>query len=104
MGNDLSDLYQVLDQHLGDAIGGVHILPLYPSNADSGFSPLTHTEVDPVFGSWADVERISARYDLCLDLTINHISDESLEFQDFLRHGPASTYADLFVQVDHNES
>ncbi|KFX69860.1 sugar phosphorylase [Pseudomonas taeanensis MS-3] len=100
MGNDLSDLYQVLDQHVGDAIGGVHILPLYPSNADSGFSPLTHTEVDPAFGSWADVERISARYDLCLDLTINHISDESVEFQDFLRHGAASVYADLFVQVD----
>ncbi|MGX5218548.1 MULTISPECIES: sucrose phosphorylase [Pseudomonas] len=100
LGNNLADLYTVIDRYLGDTIGGVHILPLYPSNADSGFSPLTHAEVDPAFGTWADVERITARYDLCLDLTINHISDESVEFKDFLKNGTASAYADLFVQVD----
>ncbi|OEO26797.1 sucrose phosphorylase [Pseudomonas sp. J237] len=100
LGNNLGDLYQVIDKHLSDAIGGVHILPLYPSNADNGFSPLTHTEVDPSFGTWADVERISSRFDLCLDVTINHISDESVEFQDFLKNAQASAYADLFVQVD----
>src|SRR3970040_2837790 len=31
---------------------------------------------------------------------INHISDASEEFQDFLQHGYASEYADLFVHVD----
>ena len=100
IGNDLGDLYQVLDAHLSRAIGGVHILPLYPSNADGGFSPLTHKEVDPAYGSWDDVERISARFDLCLDLTLNHISDESVEFKDFLEHGHKSDYADLFVHVE----
>ena len=77
LGRNLGELYQLLDRHLGDALGGVHILPLYPSNADGGFSPLTHMEVDPLYGDWADVERISARFDLCVDLVISHIADES---------------------------
>lgn len=100
LGGDLASLGEILDTHLEKAVGGVHILPLYPSNADGGFSPLTHKEVDPAYGSWDDVERISRKYDLCLDLTINHISDESAEFQDFLTKGFKSEHADLFVHVD----
>lgn len=100
LGGNLASLGDILDAHLEKAVGGVHILPLYPSNADGGFSPLTHKEVDPAFGTWADVERISGKYDLCLDLTINHISDESAEFRDFLAKGFKSEYADLFVHVD----
>jgi sucrose phosphorylase len=100
IGETLADLHTALQTHFKGALGGVHILPLYPSNADGGFSPLTHDEVDPAFGSWADVERIAADYDLCLDLTVNHISDESVEFKDYLQHGKKSEYADLFVDVD----
>lgn len=100
LGGNLADLAEVIDTYLPKAIGGVHILPLYPSNADGGFSPLTHKEVDPAYGTWDDVRRISDRYDLCLDLTLNHISDESAEFKDFLANGLKSDYADLFVLVD----
>src|SRR5690606_11237215 len=101
LGSNLADLHTVIDRHFPDAIGGVHVLPPYPSNADGGFSPLTHKEIDPRYGSWTDVERISARFDLCLDLTLNHISDESEEFKDFLAKGHASEHADLFVHVDN---
>lgn len=100
MGNNLADLAVVLDRHLGKAVGGVHILPIYPSNADNGFSPLTHKDVDPAYGTWDDVRNISSRYDLCLDLTINHIADESEEFKDFVANGFKSEYADLFVHVE----
>lgn len=100
LGNDLVDLYHVLETYFSDAVGGVHLLPFYPSNADAGFSPLTHTEVDSAYGSWEDVEQISQKYDLCADLTVNHISDESEEFRDFIANGPDSQYADLFVNVD----
>jgi sucrose phosphorylase len=99
-GGNLAGLYSLLDRHLADAVGGVHILPLYPSNADAGFSPLTHMDVDPRYGDWADVQRISARFDLCVDLVISHISDESPEFLDFVAHGQDSAYAELFVQVE----
>ncbi|WP_420466102.1 sucrose phosphorylase [Panacagrimonas sp.] len=100
IGDDLGDLGRMVDRYLTKAIGGVHILPLYPSNADGGFSPLTHKEVDPAFGTWADVEHLSRRFDLCVDLTLNHISDESAEFKDFMQHGYKSEHAELFVHVD----
>jgi sucrose phosphorylase len=100
MGANLAELHDLLDRHFAAAIGGIHILPPYPSNADGGFAPLTHKEIDPKYGSWADIEKISARFDLCLDLTLNHISDESVEFRDFVAKGYASEYADLFVHVD----
>ena len=100
MGDNLRDLSSVLERHLSDAIGGVHLLPFFPSNADTGFSPLTHTEVDPAYGCWDDIERIAQQFDLCVDLVLNHISDESEEFKKFVEHGPDSEYADLFVLVD----
>jgi sucrose phosphorylase len=81
-------------------VGGVHVLPPFPSNADSGFSPLTHKRIDPAFGDWADIERLSANYDVCLDLVLNHLADDSTEFQDYLLKGKASAWADLFVDVD----
>ncbi|BFM08749.1 sucrose phosphorylase [Halioxenophilus aromaticivorans] len=100
IGNDISDLYSFMHQHLTNAVGGVHILPFYPSNADAGFSPLTHKEVAAEYGGWQDIERISAEFDLCADVTVNHISDESEEFKDFLQNGFESDHADLFVDVD----
>jgi len=100
MGSNLAELYDIIDTHFSRAIGGIHILPPYPSNADGGFSPLTHKEIDPKYGSWDDVEKIASRFDLCLDLTLNHISDASEEFKDFIAKGYASEHADLFVHVD----
>ncbi len=100
LGDNLGDLKTVIHRHFADAIGGLHILPFYPSNADAGFSPLTHKEVDPRYGDWADIEALAADFDICADLTINHISDASEEFKDFIRHGFESRHADLFVDVD----
>ena len=100
IGNDLGDLLGFMNQYLSKAIGGVHILPFYPSNADGGFSPLTHLKVDPNFGTWRDIEKIAQKYDLCADITLNHISDESDEFIDFVEKGYQSKFADLFVHVN----
>ena len=100
IGHTLADLAGFIEQHLGTAIGGLHLLPPFPSNADGGFSPLTHKEIAPKFGAWEDVERIARRYDVCLDLILNHISDQSVEFLDYVSKGKASEFAPLFVDVD----
>jgi len=100
LGENLRDLRTVIERHFADAIGGLHLLPFYPSNADAGFSPLTHKEVDPRYGAWSDIEALADAYDLCVDLTINHISDESAEFRDFRARGFESPWAELFVDVD----
>ena len=56
LGANLLELHFVLRKYLLKAIGGVHILPFYPSSADRGFAPLTYDEVDPAFGTWDDIE------------------------------------------------
>ena len=100
LGGDLRTLGALLDGPLAGLFHGVHILPPFPSSGDRGFAPLTYAEIDPRFGTWADIERIAEQHDVLLDLMINHISRARAQFQDFLRRGRQSPYADLFITLD----
>jgi sucrose phosphorylase len=100
LGGDLRTLRELLDGPLDGLFQGVHILPPFPSSGDRGFAPLTYAEIDPRFGTWADIAGIARRHDVLLDLMINHISRRSPEFRDFERHGRATPSADLFVTLD----
>jgi sucrose phosphorylase len=97
MGSNLLELHYVLRRYLTQAIGGVHILPFYPSSADRGFAPLTYDEVDPAFGTWEDIDMIGRDYDLTFDFMVNHISRQSVFFQDYLKNGSKSQFADMFM-------
>jgi sucrose phosphorylase len=100
LGGGLSELAGLLAGRLAGLFHGVHILPPFPSSGDRGFAPLTYREIDPRFGTWEDIRRLSERHDVVLDLMINHISRQSPEFQDFERRGRRSPHADLFITVD----
>ncbi len=100
LGGDLAALDDLLRGPLDGLFAGIHILPPFPSSGDRGFAPLTYAEIDPRFGSWADIERLAERHDVLLDVMINHISRRSVEFEDFLENGRRSRYADLFITVD----
>lgn len=100
LGGGLAALDTLLRGQLEGLFGGVHILPPFPSSGDRGFAPLTYAEIDPRFGTWADVERLAQGHDVLLDLMINHLSRRSVEFEDFQAHGRRSRYADLFITVD----
>ncbi|MDD8042178.1 MAG: sucrose phosphorylase, partial [Verrucomicrobiota bacterium] len=97
MGGNLLTLHYCLRKFLMNAVGGVHILPFFPSSADRGFAPSTYDEVDPQFGTWDDVEKIGADFDLTVDFMVNHISRQSVFFQDYLEKGADSAYADMFL-------
>ncbi|PQP80175.1 sucrose phosphorylase [Paenibacillus sp. PCH8] len=101
MGGNLKALNEVLHTHFSDIFtGGVHILPPFPSSGDRGFAPLTYLEIDPALGSWEDIRSIGEHFDVLVDLMVNHISQQSPYFQDFLRKGRSSEYADLFMTLD----
>jgi sucrose phosphorylase len=53
--------------------------------------------VDPAFGTWEDVERIGHDFDLIIDFMVNHISRQSVFFQDYMEKGFNSEYADMFL-------
>lgn len=61
---------------------------------------MTYLEIEPEFGSWEDIRSIGEEFDVLVDLMVNHISRQSPYFQDFLEHGRASEYADLFLTLD----
>lgn len=98
LGTNIKELTQIADTCFEGAIGGIHILPFYPSSGDRGFAPLRYTEVDSAFGDWEDVEKLAERYDLMYDYMINHISAQSSYYQDFLQKKDASEYRDLFIR------
>lgn len=97
LGNNLADLDYVLTNYFSDIIGGLHILPFYPSSADRGFAPITYDTVDSSFGSWDDIHKIASKFDIMVDFMANHISKQSIYFQDFLENGETSEYADMFL-------
>ncbi len=101
LGGDLKALDHVLDKYFPDTfLGGIHILPPFPSSGDRGFAPKTYLEIDPQFGTWQDIRKIGKKYDILLDLMVNHISAKSKYFLDFLKNGRESEYADLFLTID----
>lgn len=101
LGGDLKTLNSVLLKYFSDTFkGGIHILPPFPSSGDRGFAPLDYLEIEPKFGTWEDMSEIGKNFDLLVDLMINHISKQSKYFQDFLKSGRKSEYADLFITLD----
>lgn len=98
LGKNLSELNEALDKHLEGVVGGVHLLPFYPSSGDRGFAPMDYTKVDSAFGDWSDIEKMSKKYYMMYDFMINHISQQSPYFQDFLEKKDESEYADLFIR------
>ena len=76
LGGSMGAIADLLEGPLEGLFRGVHILPPFPSSADRGFAPLTYREIDPAFGGWEDIERISRHHDVLLDVMGLHDDDE----------------------------
>jgi sucrose phosphorylase len=101
LGGDLKTLNKVLLKYFSDVFkAGIHILPPFPSSGDRGFAPLNYLEIESKFGTWDDIRAIGENFDVLVDLMVNHISRQSTYFQDFLKKGYKSQYADLFITLD----
>ncbi len=100
MGGDLNTLNLSLRQYFNGAVGGIHILPFFPSSGDRGFSPITYDQVAADFGNWEDIRKLSESYHLMCDVMVNHISKQSNEFRDYLLHGEKSEYAGMFLDYE----
>ncbi len=94
----LRTLRAFLDDHLRDAINGVHLLPCFPYSSDDGFSVIDYRQIDPALGAWGDVAAIGDGYRLMFDFVANHISQHSAWFAAFRRG--ESPYSDYFITVD----
>ncbi|WP_010632780.1 sucrose phosphorylase [Sporolactobacillus vineae] len=100
LGKNLAELNEILDTYLKGVIGGIHLLPFFPSSGDRGFAPECYNKVDPKFGGWEEIEKISDRYYMMYDFMINHISRKSSYFKDFQQKKDTSKYKDLFIRYN----
>jgi len=91
----LKTLGDFCDAYLRGTINTIHILPFFPSSSDRGFSIIDFQTVDPLLGSWRDIEALEASYQLMFDGVINHVSSKSRWFVEFLAANP--DYEDFFI-------
>jgi sucrose phosphorylase len=98
-GGGIADLHGLLSCALRDVFGAVHLLPFYNpiDGADAGFDPIDHCQVDPRLGDWTHIKELSTEFGVMADVIINHISDDSPQFLDYLQLGSASRFSGLFL-------
>ncbi|MGI8645612.1 MAG: sugar phosphorylase [Nocardioides sp.] len=94
----LHTLAGFLDQHVGDAVSDVHLLPIFPWTSDDGFAVVDHREVNPALGSWADIAELAVNHALMFDFVANHTSSSSPWFTEWLAGDPR--YAGFYVERD----
>ena len=110
LGGNLGSLQYCTETYFADVFSGIHILPFFPSTGDRGFAPVGYERVDPEFGNWEQIRELADTYEIYCDVMVNHISTESTEFQDYIKYGAESRYAEMFLDfeefwgVDYQES
>ena len=89
------------DERLQEAFSTIHLLPFFPYSSDDGFSVIDYREVDPRIGTWDDVRRLGDSFDLMFDLVLNHVSQKSRWFQDYL--AGVEPYVRWFIEASPDD-
>lgn len=98
----LRALVELSARYLRGVFNTIHILPFYPYSSDRGFSVIDYERVEPRFGTWEDILEIKTRFRLMFDLVLNHVSSQSIWFQEFLRQNPE--FEDFFISFPSKDS
>lgn len=93
----LVSLREFLEEHFGDALTGMHVLPFHPATSDDGFAVADYAEVDAAFGSWEELGRLGRRFRLMVDAVFNHVSSSHPWFRRWLEGDP--DHADWFMTL-----
>lgn len=99
MGGRLSDVVGFLEKpEMEDSFQSFYILPsIFNTDLDRGFSVIDYN-INREMGSEEDLERLRALgINLKLDFILNHASVLSPQFQDLIKNGENSKYADFFI-------
>ncbi len=94
----LLTLQSIADDVIGDAIGTVHLLPMFPWTSDDGFAVVDYRAINPNLGTWEDIASLGQHHGLMFDFVANHVSSSSPWFQGWLAGD--ERYADYFFSPD----
>ncbi|CVH75125.1 Oligo-1,6-glucosidase [Clostridiales bacterium CHKCI006] len=99
---DIPGIIEKLDYLKKLGVTMLWVCPVYRSPmADNGYDILDYYDINPEFGTMADVDRLIAEAKkrdmyVIMDLVINHTSDEHAWFQEALKD-PQSPYRDYYI-------
>lgn len=99
MGGNLADILSILKkEELKDIFSSFYILPsLFNTDLDRGFSVISY-DLNEVYADKKDLSDLKdLGIDLKLDFILNHASVLSEQFQDIIKNGQDSKYADFFI-------
>ena len=105
---DLYGVYDKLDYIASLGVDGIWFSPIYPSpNADYGYDISDYRDIDPMFGTLEDMDRLIAEgkkrgIGIILDLVLNHTSDEHPWFL-AAKKSRDDPYHDYYVWRDGEE-
>jgi sucrose phosphorylase len=94
----LKTLDRFLENRLQGTITGVHILPFFPFSSDDGFAVIDYLAVNSKLGDWEDIRSIASKFNLMVDLVVNHASSHHAWFEQFKQGQKPGR--DYFIEVD----
>jgi len=100
-GGDLQGIIDHLDDLVDLGINGLYLCPIFTAPSNHKYDTIDHFEIDPHFGTKKDfqtlVDAAHARgMHVMLDAVFNHFGAESPQWQDVVKHGRQSRFADWF--------
>ena len=97
-GKKIKDFILFYEKYFSSFLDTIHFLPFFPSSGDGGFSVKNHEEIDPVFGIWDDIKKLSKNTNIMTDLVLNHASSKGKWFKNFVANkNPGKDY---FFTID----
>lgn len=97
----LQALHTFSRRYLQGTLSDIHLLPMFPYSSDDGFSVIDYYQVNPELGSWTDIQSLSADFSLMFDCVINHISQHSQWFIEYLKGN--NDYQDFFITTHEHD-
>lgn len=96
----LQTLNEFISKYCLPEINTTHLLPFFPFTSDDGFSVSDYFKVNPDFGTWNDINKLSKNSNLMFDAVINHMSKSSNWFKSYLNNEEG--FKDFFINVNPN--
>lgn len=100
-GGDLQGVFEHLD-HLEElGVNGLYFCPIFEAHSNHKYDTIDYLKVDPAFGDEALLKKLIAEchnrgMKVMLDAVFNHMGDVSPQWQDVIKNGSKSPFADWF--------
>lgn len=100
-GGDLKGIIQNLDYIKELGVSAVYLTPIFTSPTNHKYDTTDYMEIDPAFGTKEDLKILITKLHemnikIVFDAVFNHSGSEFFAWQDVLKHGKNSKYADWY--------